>query len=121
VAFAPAHYHTAYAVRTEFEFLDPVMRGRFAAILRDLGALPLGEVSRAFDERRVLMNGVPRPWEPSEMVSRVDGGRAGQEVADEETRRVEFTIVPARASPAAALVTPARPGRIDGSPPLASE
>lgn len=101
LAFTPAYFHTAYAARTGFTFLDPVMRGRFAAMLRDLGGMPLAEVSRAFSERRVLMNGASCAWEPSEMVSRVEGTFADQERADAEAATVGYTVRPVGVAPAA--------------------
>lgn len=72
VAFCPAWYHTAYASRRNFRFLDPEAQGRFLALLRDLGKLPLREASRAIAEGRVRRNGEPYAWEPLEMVFGLD-------------------------------------------------
>jgi hypothetical protein len=120
VAFTPAHYHTAYAARWAFEFLDPVVRGRFTAMLRDLGALSLAEVSRAFSERRVLLNGAPYEWEPAEMVSRGEGSSAGQDLADAEEARVAFSIATGL-PPGSGSVAGAEGPTTPASPPPRSE
>ena len=69
VSFRPAAYHVAYAARTWLRFVDPVRQGRFEALLRDLGALPLPRVTRAIAEGRVHLCGTPYKWEPDEMVT----------------------------------------------------
>jgi acetoin utilization deacetylase AcuC-like enzyme len=69
VAFRPAHYHTAYAGRTHFRFVDSARQGRFVAMLRDLANLPLLTVSEAAASGRLLLNGQPYIWETDEMAS----------------------------------------------------
>ncbi len=69
VAFRPSSYHVAYASRTWLRFVDPVRQGRFEALLRDLGGLPLPEVTRAIAEGRVHLCGEPYRWEPDEMIT----------------------------------------------------
>src|SRR5262249_49919611 len=54
VAFRPAWYHTAYAARYRFRFVDPARQGRFEALIRDLRGVPLLEASLAISEGRVL-------------------------------------------------------------------
>jgi hypothetical protein len=68
VAFRPAHYHLAYVARERFRFLDPARQGRFEALVRDLGALPLPEATRLVAAGRVLVDGAPYLWEPEHMV-----------------------------------------------------
>ncbi|HEY6097803.1 MAG TPA: histone deacetylase, partial [Anaeromyxobacter sp.] len=68
VAFRPAHYHTAYAARHEFAFVDPDRQGRFEALVRDLAGMPLLEATLAVAEGRVRLDGRPYPWEADEMV-----------------------------------------------------
>jgi hypothetical protein len=68
VVFRPAHFHTAYAARHAFQFIDPDRQGRFEALLRDLSGVPLLEATRAVAEGRVRMDGAPYVWEADEMV-----------------------------------------------------
>ncbi len=68
VVIRPSHYHTAYAVRHEFAFVDPDRQGRFEALMRDLAGVPLLEATLAVSEGRVHMDGKPYPWEADEMV-----------------------------------------------------
>ena len=95
VAYKPAHFHTAFAARHNFAFADPARQGRFEALVRDLGSMPLLEATLAIDEGRVRMNGAPYAWEADDMVfwlgtsppERTDEVRA----AREQTR---FEVVP---------------------------
>lgn len=68
VAFRPAWLHTAYAARYAMRFVEPDRQARFQALLRDLGHLPLAELTVAVAEGRVELNGEPYTWEASEMV-----------------------------------------------------
>jgi hypothetical protein len=95
VVFRPAFFHTAYAARHEFVFVDPDRQGRFEALLRDLAHLPLLEATDAVSDGRILMDGVPYVWEADEMVywlreSPVDPGEV-----ERERDRVRFTVTPA--------------------------
>jgi hypothetical protein len=69
VAFRPAHYHTAYASRTHFRFVDSDRQGRFVAMLRDLAHLPLLTVTEAAASGRLLLNDRPYRWETDEMAT----------------------------------------------------
>ncbi len=107
VVFRPSHYHTAYAARHEFQFVDPERQGRFEALVRDLGHLLLLEATQAISEGRVLMNGAPYAWEADEMAYWLRESPAEPGEVEHERERVKFTVVPAPAAPA----TPAgRPG-----------
>jgi len=87
VAFVPAHYHIAFVARAHFRFVDPIQQGRFEAMLRDLGQLPLAEVTEAIDRQQVMMNGEPFRWEPGEMILGLNGAvGSGPEVAAERDR-----------------------------------
>jgi acetoin utilization deacetylase AcuC-like enzyme len=68
VAFRPASFHTAYAGRARLRFVDPRRQGRFEALVRDLGGMPLVAATAAVASGRVLLDGEPYRWEPDEMV-----------------------------------------------------
>ena len=68
VVYRPAHYHTAFAGRHHFSFVDAERQGRFEALTRDLGEMPLLEATRAVDDGLVFLDGKPYAWEPDEMV-----------------------------------------------------
>ncbi len=68
LAFRPAWLHTAYAARHRFVFADAARQGRFEALLRDLAGVPLGVLTVALAEGRVLLGGAPYTWEADEMV-----------------------------------------------------
>jgi acetoin utilization deacetylase AcuC-like enzyme len=92
VAFRPAWYHTAYAARREFTFVDPERQGRFEALVRDLGDTPLLEATNLVADGRVLMNGKPYAWEADEMAywlreSPDDPGEVAR-----ERERIHFTV-----------------------------
>ncbi len=94
LTYRPAWYHMAYTARYHFQFVDPVQQGRFEAMMRDLGALPLREVTVAFSEGRVRCNGEPCPWEPAEMVHWISGRRVDRKAVEHERVRVRYEIVP---------------------------
>ena len=94
VAYRPAHFHTAFPSRDHFAFADPARQGRFEALVRDLGDLPLLEATRAVDEGRVLLDGQPYAWEPDEMVFWLrEPPEEPGEVALERDR-ARFTVLP---------------------------
>ena len=95
VAFAPAHYHTAYASRGQSQFVDPVRQGRFEAMLRDFREHALAQVSEAFEAGRVLMNGQPHAWEPSEMVTWLHERPVDRAAVEAERDQVRFDLAPA--------------------------
>jgi hypothetical protein len=108
VVFRPAHFHTAYAARHAFSFIDPERQGRFEALVRDLRTLPLLEATLAVSDGRVLMNGVPYTWEADEMAYWLRESPAEAGEVERERERVRFTV----ARP------PAGAGRqVSGSPP----
>ncbi len=85
VAFCPSHYHLAAGAMGAFEFFDPERQGRFDAMWRDLGHLPLLAVSQAVSDGKVHLNGSPYTWEASTMVRSLsavgDGGAGGADGA----------------------------------------
>jgi hypothetical protein len=97
VVFRPSHYHTAYAARHEFQFVDPDRQGRFEALVRDLGHLPLLEVTNAMSAGRVLMDGAPYAWEADEMAFWLRESPAEPGEVERERERVKFTLAPAPA------------------------
>ena len=92
VAFRPAQYHTAYAGRAALRFVDPARQGRFEALVRDLGAMPLADATRAVAEGRVKLNGAPYAWEADEMIAWLTPREADRDVIDAERERAHFTF-----------------------------
>lgn len=69
LAFRPAWFHLAYAVRQRFRFLEPERQGHFEALVRDLAAVALDDASRLVAAGRVRLDGQPFAWEAALMVS----------------------------------------------------
>jgi hypothetical protein len=80
--------------RPRFRFVDPRRQGRFEALLRDLGALPLREATCAVAGGRVRLGGEPYRWEPEDMVSRVEPTAHDAQVIAAERGRCHFTVEP---------------------------
>jgi hypothetical protein len=91
VVFRPAHYHTAYAARHEFQFVDPDRQGRFEALVRDLAGVPLLEATVAIAEGKVRLDGAPYPWEADEMAYWLRESPADPGEVERERDRVRFT------------------------------
>lgn len=91
VVFRPAHYHTAYAARHEFQFVDPERQGRFEALVRTLSGVPLLEATTAVAEGKVRMNGAPYAWEADEMAFWLRESPADAGEVERERERVRFT------------------------------
>jgi acetoin utilization deacetylase AcuC-like enzyme len=104
VVYRPAHYHTAYPARHEFQFVDPERQGRFEALVRDLGHLPLLEVTQAISEGRVLLDGAPYAWEADEMAYWLRESPFDPGEVERERERVKFTLAPPSTSPEAGVV-----------------
>jgi acetoin utilization deacetylase AcuC-like enzyme len=109
VVYRPAHYHTAFAGRHHFSFVDAARQGRFDALIRDLGSLPLLEATRAVDEGRVLLDGAPYAWEADEMVLwlREHPEERGEVALERE--RARFSMGPAPTADAPAHGAPPSP------------
>ena len=69
LALRPAWVHVAYASRSRFRFLDAGRQGRWEALIRDLGHLPLRALSEAVAQGRVSCDGAPYAWEADPMVA----------------------------------------------------
>ena len=69
VGHRPSWYHIAFATREQFRFVDPGVQGRFLALMRDLGHLPLLELTHAVAEGEIARDGEPWRWEPELMVA----------------------------------------------------
>ncbi|HEX9306572.1 MAG TPA: histone deacetylase [Anaeromyxobacter sp.] len=91
VVFRPAHYHTAYAARHEFQFVDPDRQGRFEALVRDLEGVPLLEATVALAEGKVRLDGAPYQWEADEMAYWLRESPAEAGEVEAERDRVRFT------------------------------
>ncbi len=94
VAFRPAAYHTAYAGRAALRFVDPARQGRFEALVRDLGEMPLGAATRALAEGRVMLNGAPYAWEAEEMIAWLKPRDTDRSLIDAERDHSHFTFSP---------------------------
>ncbi|HRI72659.1 MAG TPA: hypothetical protein PK156_50830, partial [Polyangium sp.] len=92
VAFRPSWYHTAFAARSRFQFVNPQRQGRFLAMIRDLKTYSLLDVTLACAHEGVLMNGEPYTWEADEMVYLLDEPPAENPAIAEESNRVTFTL-----------------------------
>ncbi|MBI5546541.1 MAG: histone deacetylase [Deltaproteobacteria bacterium] len=96
VVFRPAWFHMAYSARYHFRYLDPRRQGRFEAMQRDLGIVPLREVTLAFAQGRVRLNGQPHTWEPDEMIYWLSRHRReDRRTVEAERARSHFTLAPA--------------------------
>lgn len=94
VAYRPAWFHTAYAGRYDFRFLDPQVQGRFEAMMRDLGHLPLLDLTRHMAEGKLRLNGVPYCWEPEIMVVLFEQRDKFAERAKGALEAAHFTLSP---------------------------
>ncbi len=92
VAFRPAAYHTAYAGRAGLRFVDPARQGRFEALVRDLGTMPLADATRALAEGRVKLNGAPYAWEAEEMIIWLKPRETDRALIEVERERAHFTF-----------------------------
>jgi hypothetical protein len=94
VVYRPAHYHTAFAGRHHFSFVEAERQGRFEALIRDLRDVPLLDATRAVEAGRVMLDGKPYVWEPDEMVLwlREHPEERGEVAVERE--RARFTLVP---------------------------
>ncbi len=111
VAFRPSSYHAAYLARHHGRFADGRRQGRFLALLRDLGDLPLPQATKAVDEGRVRCEGTPYAWEADDMVLWVGQHPAmsdighDDDVVEDEKARVHFTVE-ARPAPVGGAAEP---------------
>jgi hypothetical protein len=105
VVFRPAHFHTAFAARHAFQFVDPDRQGRFEALLRDLAGVPLLEATSAVAAGHVKLDGKPYAWEADEMAYWLREAPVEAGEVELERDRVSFTYarppVPGAAAPAA--------------------
>jgi acetoin utilization deacetylase AcuC-like enzyme len=92
VVFRPAHYHTAYAARHEFAFVDPDRQGRFEALVRDLKGVPLLEATNAVSQGRVSLDGARYEWEADEMAYWLRESPADAGEVERERERVRFAL-----------------------------
>ena len=71
----PEYYHNAVFYSSMFRFISPARQGRFEALRRDLGTLPVCDASAAVNEGRVVEEPGAKPfrWQAAEMISPVTG------------------------------------------------
>jgi hypothetical protein len=79
-------------------FVDPLRQGRFEALVRDLGEVPLLEASQAVADGRVRLRGAPYVWEAEDMVHWLDDRTVDRTRSREERERVAFTYEPSPSS-----------------------
>ncbi|MEO6953916.1 MAG: histone deacetylase [Polyangia bacterium] len=72
VSLRPSWFHTAFAARQHFRFIDLARQTRFVDLIGDLRAYPLADITRALAEGRVRLDGEPYAWEPELMIYRPD-------------------------------------------------
>jgi acetoin utilization deacetylase AcuC-like enzyme len=106
VVFRPAHFHTAYAARHAFQFVDPDRQGRFEALLRDLAGLPLLAATNAVAAGDVKLDGAPYAWEADEMAYWLREAPIEAGEVERERDRVRFTYE-RQPSPGATATAPA--------------
>jgi acetoin utilization deacetylase AcuC-like enzyme len=94
VAFRPAWYHMAYAARYRFRFVNPARQGRFEALMRDLKEVPLREATQAVADGRVLLNGAPYAWEPTDMAYWLRHPHLADDQSAVERERAHFSLLP---------------------------
>ncbi|WP_165703631.1 histone deacetylase [Enhygromyxa salina] len=70
IVVVPSHYHVAAHYHGRMKFLDPVAEGRFLALQRLLGGLPLAEASNAVEHGRVRdpSDKERRSYEPAPLI-----------------------------------------------------
>lgn len=93
VAMAPSFVHTAWPPAPGTHFVDAGRQGRYEAILRDLGGMGRGALTRALVAGKVLLDGEPYAWEADEMVQWLDGrDRIDASAVRAERERIRFTL-----------------------------
>lgn len=101
VAFQPAQYHVAVQSRSRYRFVDPARQGRFEALARDLGHLPLTEATVKVAEGKVRLvratggdpAGEPYAWEPDIMVHWIASSSEDAAAIQSEHDAVRFALV----------------------------
>jgi acetoin utilization deacetylase AcuC-like enzyme len=92
VAYRPAWFHTAYAGRYDFRFVDPRVQGRFEALMRDFSEISLLDLTRSITDDRVLINGKPYRWEAEIMAVLFEPGEDFAELVEAEREAVHFSF-----------------------------
>ena len=92
IAFRPAWYHIAYAMRYRFQFIDPIRQARFEGLQRDLGHIQLLKLTTAISEKKVKINGEIYSWESELMAFWVDLPFIDRKRIEEEKRKVSFSL-----------------------------
>lgn len=93
VACMPKFFHDAYIFYHSrlFSFLDPSEQGRFQKLLEDLSAVPLGDISRAFMESRIIdEGGRVVVWDPGYLVCPMHERLTGYFNSNEYSSRVDY-------------------------------
>jgi hypothetical protein len=76
-------------------FVDPERQGRFEALLRDIGTMPLKEATLAVAQGRARLHGQPYTWEADEMVYWLAPHDADADAISQAREAAKFEIVPA--------------------------
>jgi acetoin utilization deacetylase AcuC-like enzyme len=98
VAFQPAWFHIAYAMRKRFRFIDPERQGRFEALVRDMGDIPLVEMTQLVAQGRVLCNDEPFHWQSDVMAFLAAPDEEYEKAVEEARDAVSFHVASSSAS-----------------------
>lgn len=88
----PAWFHVAWMSRGSLGFADPLRQGELEAIERDLGHLPLRNLTVAVAEGRLLRNGAPWTWTPEVMTGPQPAVRPDAEQVQAARDAAHFTL-----------------------------
>jgi len=65
----PSHYHNAALAGPTYQFIDPIIEGRFRAMRRALAPYPIPEATRIIDEGRLVDGKGQRVvWQPGDQI-----------------------------------------------------
>ncbi len=92
VAFTPSYFHVAYLAREQSSFVELERQARFIAMLRDLEAHSMLDVTRAVAEGRVELDGERYAWEADPMVGWKDGPRLDTKKVEQAAAKYRFTL-----------------------------
>lgn len=95
IVYRPAWYHTARMAIPPFQFESIEEQARFDALARDLGHLPLAEISRQIGDGRVACNEEPFSWPAAPIVHLQEPEPHDPAALAEATQRYRFTLLPA--------------------------
>lgn len=93
VAFQPAWFHIAYAMRRRFSFLSPERQGRFEALIRDMKHIPLKKATQLVADQKVTCNGEPYHWEGEVMIFHKDPSEEYEQIVEATKAEYHFEVI----------------------------